>query len=176
MMCADSIVKNPNDSRNANKLPINTNRSISETPVTITFSNSVGWEYTPAPKEIDIQQYDGPVKTYLNEYVSYLQNLTGDTNLDGTLITLNELKGLGCTINDSYTYESGLTCANSEYKNWLVNGTLWWTRSAISTDANDIWVVCKSGTLSYDNHGPYYGSNTIGIRPVIIISKSILLS
>ena len=37
------------------------------------FSNSRGWEYTPGPKEIEIQQYDGETKTLLNNYVSYLE-------------------------------------------------------------------------------------------------------
>ena len=155
---------------------IGTDYKQSEEDNFLTFSNSYGWAYKPGPKEIDIQSYDGPVKTYVNEYVSYLIGETGDSNLTGTLITLAELKGLGCTINDDYSYTTGLTCANSKHKSWLVNGKYWWTRSAESTNSNDIWIVCKSGTLSYDNYGSRYGSGYVSVRPVITISKSILLN
>lgn len=147
----------------------------SETDNYLTFSDLIGWENKPGPKEIDIQSHNGPVKTYVNEYVSYLRSETGDSTLTGTLITLAELKELGCTINNNYSYTSGLTCASSKHNSWISNGKYWWTRSAVPSNANDVWIVCKSGTLSYDNYGAKYGSGLVGVRPVIIISKSVLL-
>ena len=135
----------------------------------VTFSKSGGWEYTPGPKEIDIQSYDGNAKTYINEYVSYLKGETGDSTITGTLITLTELKSLGCTINDDYSGNGVLTCANSEYKSWLVNDKDWWTRSASSIFSDNVWRVRDEGTLTYEK----YWENR-GIRPVITISKSAL--
>ena len=37
------------------------------------FSDSNGWEYTPGPKEIDVQTWGGEAKALLNGYVSYLK-------------------------------------------------------------------------------------------------------
>ena len=136
----------------------------------VTFSDSKGWEYKPGPKEIDIQSYDGNANTYVNNYVTYLQGVTGDTSLSGTLITLTELKSLGCTINDDYSNSSGHTCANSEYAEWLVNGDNWWTRSADPTSSNFVWFVYSNGGLNYNS----YDGNEHGVRPVITISKSVL--
>ena len=137
----------------------------------VIFSLSYGWEYKPGPKEIDIQQFDGPVKRYVNEYVSYLKGETGDSILTGTLITLNELKSLGCTINDDYSYTSGLTCENSEHKSWLANDARWWTRSAQSSGTGGgVWVVYGQGKLDTR----FYNDLSYGVPPVITISKSVL--
>lgn len=135
----------------------------------LSFSDTDGWEYSPGPKEIDIQSYDGNVKTYLQEYVSYLQDRTNDTTITGTLITLSELKNLGCTINDDYSFSFNLTCINSKYASWLVNNQRFWTRSTEPTNGN-IWYVDDLGIIySYS-----YNDTSIGIRPVIIVSKATL--
>lgn len=134
------------------------------------FSNVNGWEYTPGPKEVDIQQFDGQVKTAVNEYVSYLKSVTGEINLTGNLITLRELNVLGCTITDDYSHTSGLTCSNSDYKSWLVNSQYWWTRSAFSSNSNNVWIVDSLGSLSSMYYGDPQGS---GIRPVITVPINI---
>ena len=151
------------------KYNLGTNYKQSKTTNYITFSTTTNWEYKPGPKEIDIQQYDGNVKTYVNNYVSYLKGETGDSTLTGNLINLNELKSLGCTINDDYTYTSGLTCANSPYKSWLVNVQFWWTRSAYPTTSGYVWIVLGDGRLI-----SYSYSSSRGVRPIITISKSAL--
>ena len=142
-----------------------------ETQMRDGFADTYDWEYTPGPKEIDIQSYDGEAKTYVNEYVEYLQQETGITGITGDLITLAQLKTLGCKINSDYSYVSGLTCANSSYASWLVNGQYWWTRSAISTEVykNAAWVVVADGGLFYGGKYQYAGS---GIRPIITVSKN----
>ena len=146
---------------------LNTNYKQSTTNNYVSFSNSYGWEYTPGPKEIDIQAYDGNAKTYVNEYVSYLKGETGDSTLTGTLITMTELKSLGCKINDDYSYVSSLTCANAGYRSWLVNGQYWWTRSANPLGSFYVWTVYDAGSLrAFDYKQPR------GIRPVITMSKS----
>ena len=151
---------------------IGTNYRQSSIERDVTFSYSNGWEYAPGPKEIDIQQFDGEVKNNLNEYVSYLKTVTGDSNLTGNLISLRELKALGCTIAEDYSYTSGFTCVNSDYKSWLVNGQYWWTRSALSSISNNVWVVNATGSLSSFNYREPMGGN--GVRPVITILKETL--
>ena len=151
------------------KYSLGTDYKQNKTTKNVTFSSSSGWEYTPGPKEIDIQNYDGNVKTYINEYVSYLRDLTGDSRITGTLITLMELKSLGCTINDDYSYTNDLTCANSEHNSWLVNGQYWWTRSADPNNSNYVWLVYDTGTL---NNRSYI--TNCGVRPVITIPKSLI--
>ena len=109
------------------------------------------------------------MNNYVNEYVTYLKNETGDSGLVGTLITLKELKSLGCTINDDYTYSEGVSCNTSSYKSWLVNGQYYWTRSDFAnTNQYRVWIVYSDGSLHY------YYSLGAGIRPVITISKEAL--
>ena len=134
-----------------------------------TFADSDGWEYSPGPKEINIPSFDGNARTYVNECVTYLQGETGDTTLSGNLITLTELKGLGCTINDDYSYSDGLNCTNSPYKSWLINNQGWWSRSANSASADDAWFVDNYGYLSDSDY-----RDSRGVRPVITISKEAL--
>lgn len=120
-------------------------------------------------KEIDIQQYGGEAKSLLNNYVSYLQTELDDKLVSGDFITLTELKGLGCTINDNYSYTSGLSCKNSSYATWLANGQFWWTRSATSTTPEGVWTVNGGGRFNAN-----YYSDLYGVRPVITISKNTL--
>ena len=153
---------------------LDSNYKQSETQNNVSFSNSNGWKYSPGPIDIDIQQYDGNVKTYVNNYVLYLQTETGISSISGNLITLAQLKELGCTINDDYRRTSGLTCANSKHADWLITDQNWWTRSVVTSNSWNLWVVfssIRSGELFiYD-----YSDGKI-IRPVITISKSDLKS
>ena len=138
----------------------------------VTFSDSNGWEYTPGPKEIDIQIWSTNPKTYVNAYVEYLKTELEDDSVTGDLITLTELKGLGCTIPSAYEYvssSSSRTCTNSPYKSWLINNQGWWSRSAYSDYACFVWYVSDDGYLNY-----YSYSGSYGVRPVITISKDTL--
>ena len=65
---------------------------------------------------------------------------------------------------------SGLTCANSEHKSWLVTSQKWWTRSANPNSSNFVWIVYDGGLLGNYN----YLSQPSGVRPVITISKDAL--
>ena len=138
----------------------------------VSFSNSKGWEYTPGPKEIDIETWSTNPKTYVNNYVNYLKTQTSATSSDtltGNLITVTELGELGCTISDDYSYVSGLTCSTSANASWIVNGQKYWTRSAYPNTSFYVWYVYTSGDL--DNYYYYY---SFGVRPVITISKSLI--
>ena len=138
----------------------------------VSFSNSNGWISTPGPLEVDIQEFDGNSKKYVNKYVQYLKILTDDNTIKGDLITMKQLGSLDCIYNTNYYYEEDIslrTCANSKYKNWLLNNQYAWTKSIQTDDAVGIWTLHDDGEL--DDH-TY--SKTYGIRPVIIVSKDAL--
>ena len=132
------------------------------------FSNGKGWVNTPGPKEIDIYTWSSNPKTYISAYVEYLSEYTNDSTITGNLITISELKPLGCTINDKYVYTTGLTCSTSEHASWLVNNQNWWTRSAGTDNTTSVWYVASTGVL----YGTNSYNNVYGIRPIITISKS----
>ena len=138
----------------------------------VRFSNTNGWENTPGPKEIDIQKFAGGAKQYVNDYVDYLKtqiSATSSGTLTGNIITMTELGELGCTISADYSSVSGLTCVNSTYASWIVNGQDYWTRSASTRYGDYVWYVNASGTLA-----DYYFYARHGVRPLITISKSLL--
>ncbi len=140
----------------------------------VDFSETRGWEYTPGPKEIDIQSYDGAAKTYVNEYFNYLKEQTGANDLNVDLITLKELKNLGCTINDDYSYhgsDENSSCQDSEYFDWLFVGQYWWTKSAVNNDNIRVWTVLVDGLLVAVYNDLGFIEN-VGIRPVVTISKN----
>ena len=79
-----------------------------------------------------------------------------------------DLKKLGCNTEEDYNANGENTCKNSQYKDWLINGQGWWTRSAVSNGIGlDIFNVTSSGEffISYYNEIDYPG-----IRPTITIS------
>ena len=51
----------------------------------LSFANATGWEYTPDPREITIQETEGNAKNYINEYVNYLREETGDNTITGSI-------------------------------------------------------------------------------------------
>ena len=148
---------------------LGTNYRQSTSQTGVSFANTYGWPYTPGPKEIDIQTYTSNPKTYINQYVAYLESKTG-ADISGNLITLSQLKTLGCDINDDYSDDTTRTCINSPYKSWLINNQYWWTRSSAVGNAVYVWFVYNTGRLTYTS----YDYNGNGIRPVITIPKSAL--
>ena len=149
---------------------LSTSYKQSSTANIVLFANKKGWEYTPGPKEIDIFTWTDEPKNYINRYVTYLIEQTGDTGLTGNLITLNELKTLDCDITEDYSDTSSGTCVNSKYKTWLINNQTWWTRSANASQASGAWIVQKDGTINgIDDALSHHG----GIRPTITMSKEV---
>ena len=139
----------------------------------VMFSDVIGWDYTTGPIDLDIEEYYGEANYYVKGYVSYLKTLIDDNELFGDIITLAMLKGLGCSINDDYSFSINSTCVNSIYKSWLINNQSLWTRSAYPindyTQPDYVWTMYANGDL--------YGNSCRGhrgIRPVITISKNSL--
>lgn len=130
----------------------------------VNFSNTNGWEYAPGPKDVDIQKFDGPVKTYLNEYGTYLKSVTGDTELISDLITVNQLVELGCFVQtNDYSPTDGDSCMDSIYADWLVTDKWWWTKSAWSTEYGYVTENNKGVTIwtvsPYDENMPEYSGS-----------------
>jgi len=120
------------------------------------------------PRDIDIQIHSTNPKTYVNQYVSYLTEISGDLNLKGDLISVKELKKLGfLNIDDEYYYKGGETCVGTPYSNFLINGQSYWTKTTTST-GESYWIVTNTGEFSQG----MCKKNYFGIRPVITISKS----
>lgn len=130
----------------------------------VPFSDVGGWE----PGEVvDIQDYDGPVKTYINGYVDYLKEITGIEEITATLITLEEMQILGCQSTELGDPRN--TCNESQHKDWLINGNSFWTRSTYGGEVDRIWRMYSDGFSNFDYYGSHYG-----VRPVITIPKVLL--
>jgi len=143
----------------------------------VEFSEDGGWESAPGPKEVDIQTWSTYPKIYINEYVAYLQSITGSVEISGTLITLSNLKKLGCTIQDDYSYTNNETCESSPHKSWLINGTHWWTRSAVSNQSYSVFKIGSPASLDWAIFTFGGTEDTFAkIRPVITISKDVLVN
>lgn len=133
----------------------------------VSMKNPGGWGTPSSPLDFDIATYSTEAFSYVNSYVSYLKEVSGDSTLIGNVITVKELGKLDCTIDE--TYSSEMSCADSIYYDWLVNGQAWNTRSADSAETNDFWSVSFLGTISSSDYGSWGG-----IRPIITISKDYL--
>lgn len=135
----------------------------------ISFSDDVGWEYEPAPQKVDLEIWAPDVLEMINKYTGFLGNGIDGQEILGELITLEELKGLGCLLPDDYVWDmsSSWHCNDSPYKSWLINNQTWWTQTPGYTDG--VWSLWDNGI--FDNIA---ASDQFGVRPVITISKNYL--
>ena len=97
------------------------------------------------------------IETYVNDYAVKLESM--GVNIESArLITKEELIGLGCN-------DSEYTCTGTDFP-WIYSTSYW---SGSARYANYVWDVDSNGYFGYDNYG---SDNEVGVRPVIIISKS----
>ena len=138
-----------------------------------------GWEQVQSPAEVNIQQQTTNIKSIINNYVVYLKSEIGDENLTGDLISLQDLKKLGCTIPDDYYLDIDddldnspieYTCNTSPYADFLINSQSVWTKSVNSFASQEIWYLGTYGEVS----AGYKIGALGGIRPTITISKEAL--
>ena len=117
----------------------------------VVFSDNSGWPYANND-DINIQDYEGPVKTAINNYKAVVTNASAVR-----LITKTELEGLGCS-------ESEWSCENAP--DWVYS-TSYWTGSAYSGVVDSVWIVGANGFFTYSD---FYGiDGSYGVRPVITI-------
>ena len=127
------------------------------------FTIEPDWMDETTSRDLNIQNYDGPVKTYVNEYVSFLKLKTDSNEITGTLITQNELVNLGCVMtNPGYG-----SCDSSNYVEWIFNNQPWYTRTTYYDDGySRVIAVTLNQIVDGQVDDPNDGW---GIRPVITI-------
>ena len=111
-------------------------------------------------KGTNYSDYTGSiVEGYVNAYKIKLETNFGVPVIEARLITKDELESndIGCSSTD-------YTCSGAPS---FIYETSYWSGSA--SDANSVWIVLSDG--AFDNYDYNYARG-IGVRPVIIISKS----
>ena len=106
-------------------------------------------------------EYSGSlIEEYVNNYKNILESNYGVEIEEARLITYDELtsEDIGC-IADEYS------CLNAPS---FIYSTSYWSGSA--DYANDVWCVSSGGTFGTSSYGV---DNGMGVRPVIIVSKSL---
>ena len=148
------------------KYNLGTNYKQSATQNSMPLSEDFIWRSDS--NEIDIQSLTSGLKTYVNNYVAYLNDVLGVEDIIGNLISLNELNNLECDVNIEEPIDVN-NCINSQHSGWLVNGQYWYTRTGYPEMYDKVFHFAVDGyvnAISTDNPS--------GVRPVITISKDTL--
>ena len=112
-------------------------------------------------KGTNYSDYNGSiVEGYVNNYKTILENDYDVDIVEARLITYDELTSeeIGCSI-------SVHSCFNAPS---FIYSTSYWSGSA--SDTYSVWYVHSNG---FFHGGSYYNDDYLGVRPVIIISKSL---
>ena len=125
---------------------------------TTMFSNTNYWSSTVSSYPTYVYDSNSTLYSYVENYKTYLSTL-GVTPTEARLITKEELEGLGC-IGSSYS------CSGAP--SWVYS-TIYWSGSAYSS--HSVWYVGSVGNFNYNSHSDY---SSIGCRPVITISRSLI--
>ena len=114
-------------------------------------------------KGTNYSDYNGSiVEIYVNNYKNLLETNFGVDVMDARLITLEELEALGCN------YEV-YSCSSSSYR-WIYSTSYW---SQTANGNNYIWYVAGWDFFSHNFYDYDDGDFEYGVRPVIVISKSL---
>ena len=114
-------------------------------------------------KGTNYSDYNGSiVEGYVNNYKNIIEKDYGVDVVEARLITIPELKSeeIGCTAVD-YNY----TCSNAPS---FIYSTSYWSMTAHTFDS--VWYVYSEGYFAMCN---YDSDEMFGVRPVIVISKSV---
>lgn len=129
-------------------------------------SAMIGWSLSGPPyKGVTAFSNNGSaysgslIESYLDNYSIYL-NASGVNTVEVRLITLDELKILGCS-------EEKYNC--SEAPNWLYS-TSYWTGTELST-IGARWYVDQNSSINWGENN-YDNNRHFGVRPVITIKKT----
>ena len=101
------------------------------------------------------------IKPYVDAYKTKLEELNGNIS-EARLITKEELETLGCDGTNNYTCSSAPS---------YIYSTSYWTMSPSVDLDNDSWYVNSN---DYFHHYNVNNDDLYGVRPVIIISKSLI--
>ena len=125
---------------------------------TTMFSNTNYWSSTVSSYPTYVYDSNSTLYSYVENYKTYLSTL-GVTPTEARLITKEELEGLGCIVSSG-------SCSGAP--SWVYS-TTYWSGSAYSS--HYVWSVDSNG---YFNRSNYSAHNSIGCRPVITISRSLI--
>ena len=137
------------------------------------WGNGFGIPPWPRPSDtfdIDIRKYSSDnIIPYIDEYVDYLKNLTGDNTITGDLINLPRLLELGCDMTSH-------SCSTSPYVSWINLGVdkMWWTKTGIDWDYGNVYSVREDNI--FDTVTSFGHSEQASVRPIITISRDTLNS
>ena len=151
------VLENPTGRQNSKALGYFEGYSVEE-PIlgNIGFSSTDYWSSTVSSYPAHVYNSSSNLYTYVENYKSYLEGLGVDVNYV-SLITIEELEGLGCV-------RSNYSC--SAAPEWIYS-TSYWSGSAYSSTG--VWGVNSDSVFI----NSYYASDyNRGVRPVIVISKS----
>ena len=124
---------------------------------TSTFSNTNYWSSLVSAYPANVYNSSSNLYGYLENYKTYLTNM-GITINEIRPINLYELQYLGCR-SDAGTCEAA--------PSWVYQTSY---RTGTAFDSDRIWQVVYGGEMNYSG----YYINTVGVRPLIIIPKSVL--
>ena len=149
------------------QLTLGTNYRQSETENNIVYATEAGWEYTPGPKEIDVDLWLPNIATYINQYENYLNSELKEEAVATDLITAKQLISLGYNFKDDY---SNSLIEVKPGDNWVETKQNWYTKSAVSSTKN---------VLHWYSHYDHLfdpplalGMASAGVRPTVTISTS----
>ena len=126
---------------------------------TTKFSNTNYWSSTVSSYPTYVYDSNSTLYSYVENYKTYLSTL-GVTPTEARLITKEELEGLGCIVSSN-------SCSSAP--SWVYE-TSYWSGSASSSLI--VWYVSSDGC--FYSSGYYSNSDSIGCRPVITISRSLI--
>ena len=123
------------------------------------FSNTSYWSSTVSSYPAYVYDSNSFLYSYVENYKTYLSTL-GVTLNEARLITYEELIALGC---------NSLNFSCSSAPSWVYTSSYW---SGSANSSLSVWFVHSDGyfNLGFDSYGY---KNACGVRPVIVISKSI---
>lgn len=147
------------------QLTLGTNYRQSETENNIVYATESGWEYTPGPKEVDVNRWLPNIAIYTNQYKDYLNSELKEEAAATDLITVKQLISLGYNFEEDYS--NSLIRVNPG-DNWVETNQSWYTKSAVSSMKDVLhWYSYYD---HYFNSPIALGMDFAGVRPTVTIA------
>ncbi len=124
----------------------------------VAFSSTNYWSSTTSTYPARVYNSSSNLYQYVENYKTYLTGLGAEIK-EARLIYIDELEGLGCSM-------SNYSCSSAE--SWVYQTTYW---SGSAYDSSFVWFVDSYGNFVGNS---YYYAHAFGVRPVIVIDKSLI--
>ena len=100
------------------------------------------------------------ISVYVNQYVDYLNTILN--NVQGRLISADELVTLGCSLNDG-------DCSNAP--DWVYKTSYWTGTASSGYYMKVVGALGQFNTGSWGSENPMFRNSSLGVRPLIIVEK-----